>query len=306
VATAIVTAVQTPVIVVVGRVRPSLEDTITRSTGTNNSGPQEDMEGAVVKFSMRLLLSRVPVIDEADARGFSTNQTTGANVAYDWEESDVEEEGEFMGWWTFTLIGESNPIDTPEFPITITSHGPGIGTQTGAIVDGVASEIPITFEALRNDIAFGDRFMQNKAELIKYKVLGTTVPPEQEAMYHPVLLDYFSKRVSLELIKPAIDYWSRQHKTVTTTGTSEVASYPDMIASLEKQKTYLIDACKMLWQEVQFLVPGLPQRRILHLPTSDMTGHRERYITPDPKKMLPLETGRWLEFDGALGVFPFP
>ncbi len=302
--TAIATAVKSPVLVIVGRIRPSLEDTITRATGSNLSGPAENMVGATVKFSMRPLLSRVPVIKEKTARGFAVSQTTGFNVAYDWGEGDVATEGEYMGWWTFILSGGTYPEDTPEFPITISDHGPGSGIKTGAIVDGVASEMPITFEALRNDIAFGDRFMQTKAELIKWKVLGATVTPDLEFTYHPLLLDYFSKRVALELIGAGIDYWSRQHKTVVTTGTSEVASYPDMIASLKELDNRLRCACKDLWQEVQFVVPGLPQRRVVHLPTSDMVNKEP--ITTDPSLTLPLETGILVQWDMALGVFPFP
>lgn len=303
--TAILSAVRSPVHVIVGRVRPSLEDTITQSTGDNAKGPAVDLEGAIVKFSMRPLTSRTPVISEATARGFSQTQSTGANVAYDWQTTDVATEGEFMGWWTFTLPGsEQHPQDTPEFPILISDHGPGQGTATGAIVDGVQAEMPITFEALRNDVVFGDRLVQRKAELIKFRVLGSTVPVDQEINYHPLLLDYFSKRVALELIKPGIDYWSRQHKTVTTTATSEIASYPDMIASLKALEERLRCACEDEWQEVQFLVPGLPQRRIVHLPTSDMA--EKRPITPDYTEGLPLQTGILVEWDMALGVFPFP
>lgn len=302
--TAILSAVRSPVHVVVGRVRPSLEDTITRSTGDNAKGPAVNLEGATVKFSMRPLTSRVPTISEATARGFNQTASTGANVAYDWQTSDVAVEGEYMGWWTFTLVGETHPEDTPEFPILISDHGPGSGTQTGAIADGASAEMPVTFEALRNDVAFGDRLIQRKAELIKFKVLGTTVPVDQEINYHPVLLDYFSKRLALELIKPGVDYWSRQHKTVTTSGTSEVASYPDMIASLKMLEERLRCALMEEWQEVQFLVPGLPQRRIVHLPTSDMA--EKEPITPDYTEGLPLQTGILVEWDMALGVFPFP
>jgi hypothetical protein len=304
---AVATSISNPVIVRLGRTRPSLLDTISRVLDTNLSGPAEDLTDAQVRFSMRQVLSRIPVLDEVEARGFAPDENN-FNVAHDWFVSEVEEEGEFMGWWTFTLVGEQNPEETPEFPIIITDHGPGTGTQTGAIVDGVAAEMPTTFDALKFDERFGDRFMQAKAELIKYKVMNSSVAPDDEINYHPVLITYFSKRVALELIPPGIDYWSRQHKTVTTTGTSEVASYPDMIKSLEKLKVTLHQDCTELWKELQFIVPGLPQRKVLSLPTTDIAGTgwwREKPLTKNPFNTQPLETGGY-GWDLALGVFPFP
>lgn len=255
---------------------------------------------------MRPLTSRSAIIEEVAARGFSSNED-GFNIAYDWREEDVQTEGQFMGWWTFILEGHRQ--DTPEFPIVITDHGPGEGVQLGIIVNGVGAEMPVTFDALKRDQRFGDRFMQAKAELVKYKVLGHTMPADEEATLHPMLLDYFSKRVALELVPPGIDYWQRQHRTVTTTQTSEVASYPDAIASLEKLNTRLRCDCKDLWQELQFIVPGLPKRKIIHFPTSDLAHFPA--VTPgepttlSPYESQPLETGTF-GWDLALGVFPFP
>lgn len=296
------TSIQSPVIVRAGRTRPSLFDTVTLTTGANASGPALSLsENDEVKFSMRPIMSRAPIINEEPARVLTVEGGNAFNIGYDWQEENVEVEGEFMGWWTCP-DDEGNPQDTPEFPIIITNHGPGEGVATGAIVSGVAAEMPTTFDALKEDVNFGDRFLQAKAELIKYKVLGATIPAEQEATLHPMLLDYFSKRVALEIIRPAIDYWSRQHRTVTTTGTSEVVSYPDMIASLKRLEEILIAACKELWPELKFVVPSLPKRNIIHLPTSDMTNIPME--TKSPYLTQPLETGLfgW----GTLGTFPFP
>jgi hypothetical protein len=255
---------------------------------------------------MRQIYSRLPVLDGVEARGFEPDPN-GFNIAHDWITSEVEEEGEYMGWWSFTLPDENHPQETPEFPILITDHGPGEGTQTGAIVANVGAEIPVTFDALRNDPRFGDRFMQAKAELIKIRVLRQNCSPDEEKNFNPVLVTYFSKRVALELIPPGIDYWSRQHRTVTTTGTSEVASYPDMIASLTKLKATLYCDCAELWQELQFIVPGIIQVKPLHLPTTSIAGdpRAEEPLTINPENTQPLETGGF-GWDLSLGVFPFP
>lgn len=299
--TAIATAVKKPVIVRVGRVRPSLFDTITSVTGPNSSGSALDLAGSDPQFSMRPLYSRVSLIDEENARALS-DDPDGFNIAYDWCEEDVENEGEFMGWWNFTPKGEDFPQDTPEFPIIITDHGPGEGVETGIIVAGIAAEMPTTFGALKDDVRFGDRFMQAKAELIKYKVLGKTMPADQEINLHPMLLSYFSKRVALELIKPGIDFWSRQYKTITTTQTSEISSYPEIVKSLEKLDEMLRCDCEELWQEIQFLIPGLPQRKVAQLPISDLAGIPPVTVRADYTR--PLQTEWWIEYE--LGIFPFP
>lgn len=280
-------------------------DTITLNTGSNASGKALDLKGTCPFFSMRPLMSRVSTIEEEKSRGFEPDND-GFNIAYDWQEEDVEVAGEFMGWWTFTPNESQHAEDTPEFPIIISDHGPGEGVETGAIVSYVAAEMPTTFEALKEDINFGDRFLQAKAELIKYKILGQTIPPDQEANLHPMLLDYFAKRLALELIKPGIDYWSRQHRTITTTQTSEIASYPEIVKSLEKLELILRADCKELWQEVQFAVPGLPQRKVINFPTSDLAGvlGAEQPVTISAAFTRPLQDHWWGDFE--LGVFPFP
>lgn len=301
----IASAIRNPVVVRVGRTRPSLYDTITRAN-SEAMGAAEDLSQATCRFSMRQVYSRLPVLDGVEARGF-TPDDNNFNIAHDWISPEVEEEGEFMAWWTFTLPGDDHPEETPEFPVVVTDHGPGQGVQTGAIVEGVAAEIPTTFDALRNDSRFGDRFMQAKAELIKVRVLNKNCTPDEEKNFNPVLIMYFSKRVALELIPPAIDYWSRQHRTVTTTGTNEVASYPDMIASLKELKGQLYCSCSELWQELQFIVPGIVQRKPINLPRTNLSGNarKEEPLTINPENMQPLETGGY-GWDLQLGVFPFP
>lgn len=286
--------------VVVNQGAPSsLYDTIYTS-----AGGVAPMAGATVLFFMRPLASRTPSIAGSPAIALSPPDNDLHNVRYDWTTPNVATEGDFFGWWRFTLAGGGTPQETMEFPILISDHGPGLGTQTGAIVDGVRMYLPITFDYLQRDKRFGDRALQQNAELIKAKVLGYTVTPDQEQGLELVLLDFLSKRVALELITPGIDFWSRQMKTATSTNTQEVSSYPDMIASLKDQRLHLAHELTNDWRDVKLLVPDVPQRKVVPMPVSSLAGLP--HVSRNPQQMPRLHTGnRWWTFDG-LGTFPFP
>ena len=311
--TVIETSVKNPVIAYVGKTEPALTDTITR-----NEQPILYKEIKEVKFYMRPIISRLPIINGMTAEAFSGEN--GENVRYKWHESDLSSEGECFGWWWFKLeAGEGG--ETPEFPILISSHGPGEGVQTGAIFDGVGDHMPITFNALRNDPTFGERRIAKIVTLIQLRVLKSYVQPSEELeAYELPLLDYFSKRVALELCTPGIDYWGRQHKTINAVSPTEMASFPDMIASLEKLRVRLVDELAENWRELQFFIPELKQRKAVPMPGSslefeDWEGpngkmirrkYTKGFVTKDPNKMQKLETGYFGDFDlFSLGFFPF-
>jgi hypothetical protein len=168
--------------------------------------------------------------------------------------------------------------------------------------------MPVSLSALRKDDRFGDRWLQQQANVIQYRVMGSTVTPDQEQNYHPVLLDFFSKRLSLALTKPAIEYWSRQHKTRTSTQTAEVAAYPDMIASLEKLANRLVIELAAEWRDLLLIVPGLPQRRVMVLPAttySDQTNPLNDRVAANPQATQQLLTGGY-GWGLAFGSWPFP
>lgn len=274
-------------------------------------GSAADMTGATALFFMRPLSSRTPIINGNVAVALAPPDLDGHNVRYDWTTNDITTAGEggFFGWWRFTLEG-GEAQETMEFPILISDHGPGLGTQTGAIVDGAAMYLPVTFDYLQRDARFGDRAMQQKAELVKWKVLGYTVTPDQEQQFEIVLLDFLSKRTALDLIGPGIDFWSRQLRTSTSSQTSEVSAFPDMIASLKELRMDLARQLTEDWRQVQLLAPSTPNRKVVPMPTSSLGGPNApwtgRHITKSPQEMPHLHTG-WTGwgFEG-LGLFPFP
>lgn len=272
----------------------------------SGSGPFQWPNGTTIDFSVRVNSSRASLIDKAAGVALIPPDLSGNNVRYDWTPSDITTcgEGDFFAWWGFTLPGGPTRQETPEFSILLSDHGPGLGTQTGAIVDGAQMYLPVTFTALRKDSRFGDRSLQHLAELLKMKILGYTVTPDAEDQFPLVLLDFLSKRLALDLIQPGIDFWSRQVRTATATQTAEVTSFPDMIASLTKLRSALAYQLTNDWRDVQVLVPGTPNRKVVPMPSSSLMGIP--HVTRNPQQTQVLMTG-WIGWSfGSLGTFPFP
>lgn len=307
--TTVASSIKNPVILPQG-VAAVFTDQISKNTG-EKIGKLEN-----VKFYMREFFSRVPII-EGTGEYIANNEE---NVKFDLSSEDLSKEGEYFAWWGFK--DEGVEYQTPEFPIIISDHGPGTGVETGAIVDGVSDHMPITAEALKRDARFGERRMQKIATLIQLRVLKEAVSPEEEIVtYELPLLDYFSKRVALELCTPGIDYWARQHRTATTQGPTEITSFPDMIAALEKLRDRLVIELEENWRELSFFVPELKQRKAVPMPgssleffeTPETNGklmRREQpvgFVTRNPRDMQRLETGFYGNYDlFTLGFWPFP
>lgn len=269
--TVVESSIKIPIVLPLG-VATKFTDLITKSN-------KEPVNIESVKFFMRSYFSRSPILDELTGEIIENAQ--GENVAVDLTEEDLSTEGEYFAWWSFMENGEEK--QTPEFPIVISDHGPGTGVETGAIVDGVSDHMPITVEALKNSSSFGERRIQKIATLIQIRVLKEYVQPDQEiTAYELPLLDYFSKRVALELCRPGIDYWARQLRTATKVGPTEITSYPDMIQALEKLRDHLVIELEENWRELSFIVPGLKQRKAVPMPASSL----EFYETPEQNGSL--------------------
>lgn len=284
---------------------------------TKENNKSVDLESA--KFYMRSFFSRIPFIE--GITGEVIKNVAGENVAVNLSEEETATEGEYFAWWEIKV--EERPYQTPEIPIIISDHGPGIGVKTGAIVDGVSDHMPITAEALKKSPAYGERRMQKLAELIQLRVLKESVQPDQEIISYTLpLLDYFSKRVALELCTPGIDYWARQHKTETVQSPTEIVSFPDMGKELEKLRDRLVIELEQDWRELPYFYPELKQRKSVPMPgssleffeTPEQNGTLKRrefpvsFKTRDPNSMQRLETGWIGEYDlFSLGFWPaFP
>lgn len=272
---AVVQASRAPVLMTLGMLEPILYDVVMEDDGS--AFAEGDIETAT--FYMRPLLSRTPVINGVSADIVDPEANDGFNISYQWQSGDTAIEGPFMGWWGIETTGESFQ-ETPEFPILISDHGPGAGTQTGPVVDGIAQYMPVTFDVLRTDDRFGDRFLQRYADRAKREMFGYVDPPDYENQYDPQLIDYLAKVAAKHLILPAKDYWARQFRTRTTQSPVETSSYPDMLAALDQLHGRLCEELPHDLRQLRFYIPSLPVAHVAVSPSSSLEHRRRRTLDP--------------------------
>lgn len=162
----------------------------------------------------------------------AVDDAVNGRVSYDWTDTDLNEEGEYYAWWNVTM--PDGDLDAGEFLVIVGEHSPGIRTTTGAIARAARAIIPVTWYALERTNKYGDSLLQDKIEVVKMRVFNSVISVANEATYDVRVINFLAKLAVLEIIPGAVDYWMDQHITVTTTGTSEMVSYPDRIAALWK------------------------------------------------------------------------
>lgn len=277
---------QAPVVVYTGVTQPSLYYQITNSV----DGSTVDTTGATLVFFMRALESRNPVVFAA-AVALAPPDNDGHNVRYDWQASDVAVGGPYMGWFSYQLPSMTEPAETEEFRIMITDHGPGYGTETGAVVDGISMFVPITLSKMREEPTFGDRFLQMHADYVKQVVMGTVVSPDLEVDYDQFLVQYLAKRTALRIIPPALDFWGRQPTSMLTSGPAEQLAFPNELQNLAVIAERLGRELPGDWLQLQAIVPNLPQLRREPMPLSSL-GDPQTQPWVGPVTKSPQETAR--------------
>jgi hypothetical protein len=102
--------------------------------------------------------------------------------------------------------------------------------------------------------------MQAIADYVKLRLLGDPVVPEEDEAetYDPRLCEFVGKLTTLRVIPAAIDYWGRQVISESTTGTSEVMSFPERRDQLWKIFEQLQRQVAAEWDEVGIPLPGGP------------------------------------------------
>ncbi len=205
---------------------PSIADVITIDD------EETDLTGSTVTFQMRPLANSNLKINSAAV--LENQLTNKGGVRYDPVTNDFDTAGEFFGRWRIVLPS-SKIQTTPEFLIVVDEFSDGVGVLTGDIYQRVRGHLPNSLAALSKDPRFGDIRIQQKIDLVKYRLFATSVSPALEATsYNPMVLDFLAKKSTIEIIPAAVDFWTDNPQTLNTTGTDEVISYPDRIAALWK------------------------------------------------------------------------
>lgn len=104
----------------------------------------------------------------------------------------------------------------------------------GPIADRAKAILPITWDALAQDVRFGDAGLQSALDTAKFAVTGTNVTTIAEEAYSLFIVDYIAKVMCLELVPPGIDFWMNQALSEITTGTNENETFVDRAEALRR------------------------------------------------------------------------
>lgn len=232
--------------------------------------------GAVIQFSMRYSNNNTLKVDHSAATIVDANM---GEIRYSWAINDVNETGEFVGWWTINVSGIS--IDTDEFPIIIKDHSPGTRTRTGLIYEYAKSFMPITWTRLEESEHYGDKQLQMKVDIAKLSLLGTEISVEDEASLDIRVQSYIAKIAVINVIPAGKDYWAAMAVSKSTTGTDETVSYPDRIEMLEQLHDQLVQEIAADRDDISEII-DLPTIRRSNSVPAVSDGTDEGYITPNP------------------------
>src|SRR5438552_14286304 len=135
-----------PIVVYTGATGQKIHDQIKQ-----NNKPFDLTDHGTPKFKMRYADNDTLKVN---ADGIKLTGTEGF-VEYEWVDDDLNQPGEYFGWFHIVLQN-GKPINTAETLIIIPQHAPGVRTRTGAIYRRARSILPITWFALENSPKHGE------------------------------------------------------------------------------------------------------------------------------------------------------
>lgn len=238
--------------------------------------PIDLTDASSVKFLMRPATDSTIVVEETA----TIDNVNSGLVSFAWDDSQLEERGEYFGWWRIVYPDSSN-IDTPEFLIIITEHAPGLRTRTGAFYAHAKSQMPVSWRHLEEEV--GDAVLQTKIEVIKKKLFTNTILVEDEEDQDIRVQSYVGKLAAISSIPMAVDYWMNQKQSVSATGTNENVSYPNRVEALWKLYERLLAEVAKDKDEIEAII-GTPTIVPLTAVPGVSLGSDDNFATPLPQK----------------------
>jgi len=155
---------------------------------------------------------------------------------------------------------------------------------TGAIYDYAKDELGVTWDALLRDR--DEQFFVRRLTYVTQRYLHATLDETAQDALNVLVQVYLAKRLVLQIITPAIDYWSKQALDLQATGRSEVKSYKDRAADLKDLREQLLADVADLEEEVGPLIP-VPRPKQPDVPAVRDIADAAAF-TPDPNLMDPV------------------
>lgn len=153
----------------------------------------------------------------------------------------------------------------------------GFTVLSGGFADWARGELPQEWDALNRE--YGDSFMQRKIDSVSMMLFNEILDTDTQEALDPRVQDYVGKLVALELINPAISYWSKQAISVGARGQNEIKSYKDRAEDLQELRKQLLVATRGMQTEVWSLVP---LRRVQRTPIGPRVRQALGAVTSDP------------------------
>lgn len=122
----------------------------------------------------------------------------------------------------------------------------------GAIAQGAREHLPITWDALEVDRRYGERLLQGRVDLVKFRLFGEVVAPAVEgSTYDPIVVDYAAKSVVLELSSPGADYWASMASSFSAENRQETKLYIDRAQAIWRLHDRLMVETRAMWDDVR-------------------------------------------------------
>ena len=148
-------------------------------------------------------------------------------------------------------------------------------------------EIPSTWKALADaSSGFGEEALACRLDRVIKIVFGVSLDTdEQEALDFRIQL-YLSKVLVLDLIRPGVDFWSKQVLSISA-GERESKAYAQRAEELKKMRAELLAEAAELLIDIQPLLPTTT-RRVKDAPRVIQAGENIEHLTTDPFDLAPL------------------
>lgn len=146
--------------------------------------------------------------------------------------------------------------------------------------------LPETWEALAEADSFGPAALERRHDRVVGRIFGVVLEDAEQAVLDDVVIEYAGKKLALELLVPAIDYWSKQ-RISQTAGERQSETYADRARDLRELRKQWTADLAALWLDVVDLIPIRPGRAV-DVPVVAQAGETIPHITPDPGALEPL------------------
>lgn len=149
---------------------------------------------------------------------------------------------------------------------------------TGGVADYARGELPQEWDALQSE--YGDPFMQIKIDSVLASLFGgDTIDTSAQDALSIRVRTFIGKLVALELINPAISYWSKQALSVGARGSNESKAYDDRAKYLKDLRAELLAQTRAMLPEV---IVELPDRTVNRVAVGPRVRQALGAVTPDP------------------------